>query len=90
MPAVMAYHDAEGGGKELFALVLLLSSMADNSVSPGLVLWGKGRDAGCSIVQALCIAASVVGSCQYGLDIEHNVRVGRRQRETYAREPVAQ
>jgi hypothetical protein len=59
--------------------------MADNDISPGLILRGKGWDTGCTIVQALCIATSIIGSCQYGLDIEHNVRIGRCQREAYAR-----
>src|SRR5262245_34239331 len=59
-------------------------------VSPGLVLLGKRGDAGCSIVQALRIAARLVGSCQHGLDIQHNVWIRRRQREAYAREPFAQ
>ena len=66
---------------EPLALVLLASSVADNGVSPGLVLRGERGDAGRSIVQALHVAASVIGPYQHGLDIEHDIRIGRRQRE---------
>ena len=65
-------------------------NLADEGISPGLVLCGQGRNTRNRIVQALSITSSLIGMSQYGLNIEHNIWIGSSQRQADARQAFAQ
>jgi hypothetical protein len=52
-------------------------SLADEGISPGLILWGQGRNTGDRIVQTLSIASGLIGMSQHGLNVEHNLWIRR-------------
>jgi hypothetical protein len=68
----------------------LAQNLADEGISPGLVLWGQGRNTGDRIVQALSIVSGLIGTSQHGLNVEHNLWIRSGQRQPDARHAFAQ